>query len=65
MFSKYKEFADSLRSIMRDREIKSHSVTEKGGVTKDTDSSGEKLSSISDELEAKFDELFGPFDNDD
>lgn len=61
MFSKHMEFADSLRSIMRDTEIKRHSVTEKGGA----ESSGEEISSIADELEIKFDELFGPLDNDD
>lgn len=61
MFSKHMELAGSLRSIMRDTEIKRHLVTEKGGA----ESCGEEISSIVDELAVKFDELFEPFDNDD
>ena len=60
MIAKHKEFAEAMRSIMRNNEAE-QKKTEPKHVEEETD---EETRSLQELLEAKFDELFGPIEDD-
>lgn len=60
MNNKHNEFAESLRNIMR-TEGKKQSETQR----KSDEEYDEETQSLQEFLEAKFDELFGPIDDND
>lgn len=57
MIDKHKEFAEAMRSIMRNNEAEQKKTEPK--------SVDEETRTLQELLEAKFDELFGPIDDDD
>lgn len=61
MIDKHKEFAEAMRNIMRSNEAE-QKKTEPKHVDEETD---EETRSLQELLEAKFDELFGPIEDDD
>ena len=61
MIDKHKEFAEAMRNIMRNNEAE-QKKTESEHVDEETD---EEPRSLQELLEAKFDELFGPIEDDD
>lgn len=61
MIDKHKEFAEAMRSIMRNNEAE-QKKTEPKSVDEETD---EETRTLQELLEGKFDELFGPIDDDD
>lgn len=61
MIDKHKEFAEAMRNIMRNNEAE-QKKTEPKNVGEETD---EETRSLQELLEAKFDELFGPIEDDD
>ena len=58
---KHKEFAEAMRKIMRNTEVEQKKA-EPRYVDEETD---EETHSLQELLEAKFDELFGPIEDDD
>ena len=60
MIDKHKEFAEAMRNIMRNEE-KSHEEDDHLCVDDDLD---EESRSLQELLEQKFEELFGPIDDD-
>lgn len=60
MNNKHNEFAESLRNIMRTEEKKQPEQQKKSDEDYD-----EETRSLQELLEAKFDELFGPIDDND
>ena len=60
MNNKHNEFAESLRNIMRTEEKKQSETQRKRDEEYD-----EETQSLQEFLEAKFDELFGPIDDND
>lgn len=58
--NKHNEFAESLRNIMRTEEKKQSETQRKSDEEYD-----EETQSLQELLEAKFDELFGPIDDND
>lgn len=61
MVDKHREFAETMRNIMRNKESK-QKRTEPKNVDYDLD---EETRSLQEMLETKFDELFGPKEADD
>lgn len=61
MIDKHKEFADSMRRIILNTEEK-HKEKELKSTVDDIDEDNRSLQEL---LEAKFDELFGPVDDED
>lgn len=61
MRDKHKEFAEAMRKIMRNTEVEQKKA-EPRYVDEETD---EETHSLQELLEAKFDELFGPIEDDD
>lgn len=61
MIDKHKEFAEAMRNIMRNNEAEQKKL-ESEHVDEETD---EETRSLQELLEAKFDELFGPIEDDD
>ena len=61
MIDKHKEFAEAMRNIMRNNEAE-QKKTEPKNVDEETD---EETRSLQELLVAKFDELFGPIEDDD
>lgn len=58
--NKHNEFVESLRSIMRDKEKNRIEPAKKN-----EEDRAEDIQSIQEVLEAKYEELFGPIDDDD
>lgn len=63
MVNKHQMFVQSLRNIMRGAEEKETNETVKGRTDENTGFSDEEALSLAEELAAKFDELFGPIDD--
>ena len=61
LIDKHKEFAEAMRNIMRNNEAE-QKKTEPKRVDEELD---EETRSLQELLEAKFDELFGPIEDDD
>lgn len=61
MIDKHKEFAETMRNIMRNNEAE-QKKTEPKCVYEETN---EETRSLQELLEAKFDELFGPIEDND
>ena len=61
MIDKHKEFAEAMRNIMRNNEAEQKKAESKRG----DEELDEESRSLQELLEAKFDELFGPIEDDD
>lgn len=61
MIDKHKEFAEAMRNIMRNNEAEQKKAESKRG----DEEPDEESRSLQELLEAKFDELFGPIEDDD
>lgn len=61
MIDKHKEFAEAMRNIMRNNEAEQKKAESKRG-DEETDEASRSLQEL---LEAKFDKLFGPREDDD
>ena len=61
LIDKHKEFAEAMRNIMRNNEAEQKKAESKRG----DEEPDEESRSLQELLEAKFDELFGPIEDDD
>lgn len=61
MINKHKEFAESLRNIMRNEEKKRRVINQE----RRNENLDEESLSLQEMLEEKYNELFGPLDDDD
>ncbi|MEY8428645.1 hypothetical protein AALA00_13200 [Lachnospiraceae bacterium 46-15] len=64
MVNKHQRFTQSLRNIMRGTEAGKTNEAVKNRIDENTDFPDEEAFSLAEELAEKFDELFGPIDND-